>query len=125
MGSVTFLTMRFVVFAIILSIMFSGFSATAHNAIDSGCSIQTMMEKQDDSHCVDSQADDNQTGKMAPDHASKICADCLHCCGFHTLLGQALYSINIEPKALPVAYADLYRLSDYISSLLRPPKTLV
>lgn len=118
--------MRLVVFALILSLIFGGFSSAAHAFDDTGCSSQVKAEKSIQDTCPDHQADKDKTTDNTNDNPSKICLDCAHCCGSHTLLNQGPYSIGIEPQAAVLgAWIETHLASDFITSLLRPPRSLV
>lgn len=118
--------MRLVVFALILSLIFGGFSSAAHAFGDSGCSSQVKVEKPIQDTCPDHQTDKDKTTDNTSDNASKICMDCAQCCGSHTLLNQGSYSISLKPQAAVLSpLIETHLASDFILSLLRPPKSLV
>lgn len=115
--------MRAVILALILSIVLGGFSSASHALGDVGCG-KTSIEKSDD--CPSDQDAAEKSDSHKPDQNVQVCMDCLHCCGSHTLLNQNLYSMSILPQAGVLnSWIDTHHASDFITSLLRPPRSLV
>lgn len=115
--------MRAIVFALILSIILGGFSSASHALGDVGCT-QISIEKSD--QCLSNQdpAEKSDSGKS--DQTIKLCMDCLHCCGSHIVLNENSYSMSILPQAAVLnSWMETYLASDFITSLLRPPRSFV
>lgn len=115
------LTMRFLAFMLVLSILFSGFTTAAY-AFSPVSNDKTQAAGM--MSCVDCQ-NDNMDGNDQKDKASKGCMCCHHCCG--SQLGfHPDFSMNIEVTAGVLSpLPDQVPTDSHISTLLRPPKTLV
>jgi hypothetical protein len=127
--------MRLVVFALVLSLLFSGYSAAAHAFDPMPCHSSGIEKKADMDDMADCQDCPDHKGQMDKadsgdgnkdgDTAKHKCIACTHCCASHAMTIPD-YSFNMPLQTavlnpLPVSgYVD-----GYLFSLLRPPKSLV
>jgi hypothetical protein len=108
---------------LIFAIGYSGFTAAAHafGPISSEKAQAVSMAS-----CVDCQTENTDNGDNDDNgKASNGCMSCHHCCG--SQLGfHPDFSINIEITAGVLSpLPDQVPTDSHISTLLRPPKTLV
>jgi hypothetical protein len=110
--------MRGVLFIIIIALLLSGYSASAHVADLDDCNPQ--MELTGSTGANDFAKTDNT------DDATKApCLDCHHCCVSHALqLNTAAVIMSAQPALLNPPHVPDYT-GQYHFSLLRPPKSLV
>lgn len=110
---------------LILSIGFSGFSATAHAFDSAGCEKSFSIENVDETqnNCINHFKTDTKNDNK-PNNSDHSCANCGHCCMSHATLTQ--YGVHI---AVPVNKTTFSNINtepddDFISVLKRPPRTL-
>lgn len=109
--------MRIVLFLMILSLGFSGFSAASHAFSDmkAAADISSTMED-----CPDhaQKSDDHE-------HSKGLCLDCHHCCASHavTIPSFTLSFADRDDVLNPLPADD--HAGRQPASLLRPPKSLV
>lgn len=125
------MVMRVFFMLLIFSIGFSGYSAAAHAFAPDSCNpaMQAEMSGQgvDMVDCADHQdAQDNQAGTDQDKNSDKICLDCTHCCASHSM-SLSNYDFGLpEPEASRLSPAlEASHNSDFIASMLRPPRSLV
>lgn len=125
--------MRVMLFALILSFMFSGFSAAAHAFTNDSCDPAAISKSVDfgNDECFGHQPEpdqskDSPSNDVNKDNAAKSkCLDCVHCCSGH-VFNTTDYSINIaieDNKLFPI-YGEI-AIGEHHFSLLRPPKSFV
>lgn len=126
------LAMRFLVFALILSIFVSGYSAAAHvfgpDSCNSAAQEKIVDQSVDKAKCPSHQADqgqqkDTEQNKKA---AAETCLSCTHCCASHAigLYDYSAFDFQQPDTILHPPLVDVVT-GDFLFSLLRPPKSLV
>jgi hypothetical protein len=128
------MTMRVFLMLLIFAIGFSGYSAAAHAFGPDSCDPAMKAEMTnagmdhglDMSDCPGHQADqDKQTDADQSKSSKEKCMDCTHCCTSHAV-NLSDYSVNfLQPTA--VLHPSLVHgyVDGLLTSLLRPPKSLV
>lgn len=120
--------MRVFFMLLIFAIGFSGYSAAAHAFGPDSCSpaMKVGMADQgvDMADCASHQ--DNQVSPDQDKDSDKICLDCTHCCASHSM-SLSNYDFGLpEPEASRLSPSlEESHNSDFIASMLRPPRSLV
>ncbi len=120
--------MRVFLALLIFVIGFSGFSTASHAFDNGGCNgaMQSEMSKDMDmSDCPDHQKK-SDVKKDADNTAKKsACLDCVHCCASHAvnLANSSVKYMAVEATLAPAPSQILK--SNFLFSLLRPPRNLV
>ena len=120
--------MRVFVMMLIFAIGFAGYSAAAHASAQDSCN-PAMAKDIKSFDCADHQAGHDQKKDASPDNDASgkgKCPDCNHCCAFHAagLFSHDAMSIIPPGAAIPGWKPVTGLAGDYLSSLLRPPKSL-
>lgn len=123
--------MRVLILLMILSLGFSGFSTVAHASESSHCGSAASFEANDASSvmlddCADNGKETAQKDKGSESKEQKhACVSCGHCCVTH--LAMTAFGVSIDLPAVKSAFtiADSDVDNDFISTLKRPPKSLV
>lgn len=108
---------------LIFAIGFSGYSAAAHAFGPDSCNTAMKAEMADQGVDVADCADHQDSQEKNSD---KICLDCTHCCASHAI-SLSNYNFALpEPDASGLSYSlEASHNSDFIASMLRPPRSLV
>lgn len=119
--------MRVLLMIVMFAIGFSGYSAAAHAARTGSCDPAATSKAGGGGASAGlashgDHAKEQETGKSA---AGGDCVDCGHCCASHAF-GLAAHAVNFHRQETALAAPPVEkRTGDYLSSLLRPPKSLV
>lgn len=123
--------MRLFVMLLIFAIGFSGYSAAAHAFMKESCNPVVMAQAASvevDMLCPGHSAveQNQQEDTDQSDQASKgECMDCTHCCT-SPVLGLSIQSNSFSSQATVLnPLTEAVHHSDFLFSLLRPPKSLV
>lgn len=123
--------MRVFLMLIIFAIGFSGYSAAAHAFGPDSCTSTMKAEMADQgidmAGCASHQADqDKQSDADQNKNSGKMCLDCTHCCASHSM-NLSNYDFGLpEPEASRLSPSpEASHNSDFIASMLRPPRSLV
>lgn len=123
--------MRIFIMLLIFAIGFSGYSAASHAFAPDSCNPTMKAEITDQgvdvADCVGHQDDQGkQTNPDQDKNSDKICLDCTHCCASHSM-SLSNYDFDLpEPEASHLSPSlEASPNSDYIASMLRPPRSLV
>lgn len=123
--------MRVLLMLLIFAIGFSGYSAAAHAFAPDSCNstIKAELAGQgaDMADCADLQDDqDRQADSGQGKNSDKICLDCTHCCASHAM-NLPNYDFGLpKPESSRLSPSlEAVNNSDFIASMLRPPKSLV
>ncbi len=117
--------MRFLLAMLLVSLIFSGYSAAAHAFDDVFCEESAGSEAQNSGFdCHDLQK--NASSEKKSDKNSKAdCSECHHCCASSAvnIPGGVLVTPTYDAVLQPVSHDT--RDGDFIFQLRRPPKSLV
>lgn len=117
--------MRWVFHILILTIVLSGYVAAAH-AFEPVSGDQGQVQMADmENGCVDC-LDNSAADTPDQDNGMSKCCDmnCHHCCTAHIGFPPEFdFNLAQLSKTVTLAYADNLA-GDFVSSLLRPPRTL-
>lgn len=123
--------MRVFLMLLIFAIGFSGYSAAAHAFGSDSCNPAAMEKMADQgmdmSDCPGHQADqDEQTDTDQGKSSKTKCMDCTHCCTSHAI-SLSNYDFDLpEPEISRLSPTlEAIHNSDFIASMLRPPKSFV
>ena len=123
--------MRVFLMLLIFAIGFSGYSAAAHAFGSDSCHSAMKAElakfDMDVSECSGYQADQDQQKDADQNKSSKAqCMGCAHCCASHAM-GLSNYDLGLpQLRASGLSpFLEASHNSDFIASMLRPPKSLV
>lgn len=123
--------MRVLILLMILSLGFSGFSTAAHAVESSHCGSAASFEAHDSSatmldDCADNGKETAQKDKCSESNEQKhACVSCGHCCVSHFALTAFGVSVDLPAIKSTFTIVDSDVDNDFISTLKRPPKSLV
>lgn len=119
--------MRVLILLLIFCIGFSGFSTVAHAVESSHCGSSSLAEMSDStSAAVDDCAEMPQKDKSGESKKqSHVCLNCGHCCVSHLALADLDITVDVPVIKSTFTIVDSDVDNDFISTLKRPPKSLV
>ncbi len=114
--------MRFFLAMLLVSLIFSGYSAAAHAFDDVFCASQSENLNVD---CHDVQENAASADQKSDKGSKADCSECHHCCASSAvnIQGGVLVTPTYDAVLQPVSHDT--RDGDFIFQLRRPPKSLV
>lgn len=119
--------MRVLILLLIFCIGFSGFSTAAHAIEPSHCGSSSLVEVDDStSAAVDDCTEMSQKSKSGESkEQGHVCLNCGHCCVSHLALADLDITVDVPVIKSTFTIVDSDVDNDFISTLKRPPKSLV